>query len=126
MKSLMKSLSQYIKESLVVSLSNIPEIVLAIRLLDGKHHAIFYTEDNRKSFKHLVYDIEETDEIKNEIDLFNKWLVKFNGNGYKTADELDRLNDLHELSKDEVKQLDWYDTWWKKVGTIGQDWLIAQ
>ena len=122
----MKSLSQYAKESLVVSLSNIPEIVLAIRLLDGKHHAIFYTEDNRKSFKHLVYDIEETDEIKNEIDLFNKWLVKFNGNGYKTADELDRLNDLHELSKDEVKQLDWYDTWWKKVGTIGQDWLIAQ
>lgn len=122
----MKSLSKYIKESLVVSLSNIPEIVLAIRLLDGKHHAIFYTEDNRKSFKHLVYDIEETNEIKNEIDLFNKWLVKFNGNGYKTADELDRLNDLHELSKDEVKQLDWYDTWWKKVGTIGQDWLIAQ
>ena len=122
----MKSLSQYIKESLVVSLSNIPEIVLAIRLLDGKHHAIFYTEDNRKSFKYLVYDIEETDEIKNEIDLFNKWLVKFNGDGYKTADELDRLNDLHELSKDEVKQLDWYDTWWKKVGAIGQDWLIAQ
>lgn len=122
----MKSLQNYIKESLVVSLSNIPEIVLAIRLLDGKHHAIFYTEDNRKSFKHLVYDVEETNEIKNEIDLFNKWLVKFNGNGYKTADELDRLNDLHELSKDEVKQLDWYDTWWKKVGTIGQDWLIAQ
>ena len=122
----MKSLSQYIKESLVVSLSNIPEIVLAIRLLDGKHHAIFYTEDNRKSFKHLVYDVEETNEIKNEIDLFNKWLVKFNGDGYKTADELDRLNDLHELSKDEVKQLDWYDTWWKKVGAIGQDWLIAQ
>ena len=122
----MKSLSQYIKESLVVSLSNIPEIVLAIRLLDGKHHAIFYTEDNRKSFKHLVYDTEETNEIKNEIDLFNKWLVKFNGDGYKTADELDRLNDLHELSKDEVKQLDWYDTWWKKVGAIGQDWLIAQ
>ena len=122
----MKSLSQYVKESLVASLDDIPEIVLAIKLLDGKHHAIFYTEDNRKSFKHLVYDIEETDEIKNEIDLFNKWLVKFNGNGYKTADELDRLNDLHELSKDEVKQLDWYDTWWKKVGTIGQDWLIAQ
>lgn len=122
----MKSLSQYVKESLVVSLNNIPEIVLAIRLLDGKHHAIFYTEDNRKSFKHLVYDVEETNEIKNEIDLFNKWLVKFNGNGYKTADELDRLNDLHELSKDEVKQLDWYDTWWKKVGIIGQDWLIAQ
>ena len=122
----MKSLSQYLKESLVASLDDIPEIVLAIRLLDGKHHAIFYTEDNRKSFKHLVYDIEETDEIKNEIDLFNKWLVKFNGNGYKTADELDRLNDLHELSKDEVKQLDWYDTWWKKVGAIGQDWLIAQ
>ena len=122
----MKSLSKYIKESLVVSLSNIPEIVLAIRLLDGKHHAIFYTEDNRKSFKHLVYDAEETNEIKNEIDLFNKWLVKFNGNGYKTADELDRLNDLHELSKDEVKQLDWYDIWWKKVGAIGQDWLIAQ
>ena len=122
----MKFLSQYIKESLVVSLSNIPEIVLAIRLLDGKHHAIFYTEDNRKSFKHLVYDGEETNEIKNEIDLFNKWLVKFNGDGYKTADELDRLNDLHELSKDEVKQLDWYDTWWKKVGAIGQDWLIAQ
>ena len=122
----MKSLSQYVKESLIASLDDIPEIVLAIRLLDGKHHAIFYTEDNRKSFKHLVYDIEETDEIKNEIDLFNKWLVKFNGNGYKTADELDRLNDLHELSKDEVKQLDWYDTWWKKVGTIGQDWLIAQ
>ena len=122
----MKCLSQYVKESLVASLDDIPEIVLAIRLLDGKHHAIFYTEDNRKSFKHLVYDIEETDEIKNEIDLFNKWLVKFNGNGYKTADELDRLNDLHELSKDEVKQLDWYDTWWKKVGAIGQDWLIAQ
>ena len=122
----MKSLSQYLKESLVASLDDIPEIVLAIRLLDGKHHAIFYTEDNRKSFKHLVYDVEETNEIKNEIDLFNKWLVKFNGNGYKTADELDRLNDLHELSKDEVKQLDWYDTWWKKVGAIGQDWLIAQ
>ena len=122
----MKCLSQYVKESLVASLDDIPEIVLAIRLLDGKHHAIFYTEDNRKSFKHLVYDIEETDEIKNEIDLFNKWLVKFNGNGYKTADELDRLNDLYELSKDEVKQLDWYDTWWKKVGTIEQDWLIAQ
>ena len=110
----------------IASLDDIPEIVLAIRLLDGKHHAIFYTEDNRKSFKHLVYDVEETDEIKNEIDLFNKWLVKFNGDGYKTADELDRLNDLHELSKDEVKQLDWYDTWWKKVGAIGQDWLIAQ
>lgn len=122
----MKSLQNYIKESLITSLDDIPEIVLAIRLLDGKHHAIFYTEDNRKSFKHLVYDVEETNEIKNEIDLFNKWLVKFNGNGYKTADELDRLNDLHELSKDEVKQLDWYDTWWKKVGTIGQDWLIAQ
>lgn len=122
----MKSLSQYVKESLVVSLDDTPEIVLAIRLLDGKHHAIFYTEDNRKSFKHLVYDTEETNEIKNEIDLFNKWLVKFNGDGYKTADELDRLNDLHELSKDEVKQLDWYDTWWKKVGAIGQDWLIAQ
>ena len=122
----MKSLSQYVKESLIASLDDIPEIVLAIRLLDGKHHAIFYTEDNRKSFKHLVYDVEETNEIKNEIDLFNKWLVKFNGNGYKTADELDRLNDLYELSKDEVKQLDWYDTWWKKVGTIGQDWLIAQ
>lgn len=122
----MKSLQNYIKESLITSLDDIPEIVLAIRLLDGKHHAIFYTEDNRKSFKHLVYDVEETNEIKNEIDLFNKWLIKFNGNGYKTADELDRLNDLHELSKDEVKQLDWYDTWWKKVGTIGQDWLIAQ
>ena len=122
----MKSLSQYVKESLVASLDNTPEIVLAIRLLDGKHHAIFYTEDNRKAFKHLVYDVEETNEIKNEIDLFNKWLVKFNGDGYKTADELDRLNDLHELSKDEVKQLDWYDTWWKKVGAIGQDWLIAQ
>ena len=122
----MKSLSQYVKESLVASLDDTPEIVLAIRLLDGKHHAIFYTEDNRKSFKHLVYDIEETDEIKNEIDLFNKWLVKFNGDGYKTADELDRLNDLHKLSKDEVKQLDWYDAWWKKVGAIGQDWLIAQ
>ena len=122
----MKSLSQYVKESLVASLDDTPEIVLAIRLLDGKHHAIFYTEDNRKSFKHFVYDTEETNEIKNEIDLFNKWLVKFNGDGYKTADELDRLNDLHELSKDEVKQLDWYDTWWKKVGAIGQDWLIAQ
>ena len=122
----MKTLSKYIKESLIASLDDIPEIVLAIRLLDGKHHAIFYTEDNRKSFKHFVYDTEETNEIKNEIDLFNKWLVKFNGDGYKTADELDRLNDLHELSKDEVKQLDWYDTWWKKVGIIGQDWLIAQ
>lgn len=122
----MKSLSQYVKESLVASLDDTPEIVLAIRLLDGKHHAIFYTEDNKKSFKHLVYDTEETNEIKNEIDLFNKWLIKFNGDGYKTADELDRLNDLHELSKDEVKQLDWYDTWWKKVGAIGQDWLIAQ
>ena len=122
----MKSLSRYVKESLVASLDDTPEIMLAIRLLDGKHHAIFYTKDNRKSFKHLVYDGEETNEIKNEIDLFNKWLIKFNGDGYKTADELDRLNDLHELSKDEVKQLDWYDTWWKKVGTIGQDWLIAQ
>ena len=122
----MKSLRQYVKESIIASLDDIPEIVLAIRLLDGKHHAIFYTEDNRKSFKHLVYDTEETNEIKDEIDLFNKWLVKFNGDGYKTADELDRLNDLYELSKDEVKQLDWYDTWWKKVGAIGQDWLIAQ
>ena len=122
----MKCLSQYVKESLVASLDDIPEIVLAIRLLDGKHHAIFYTEDNRKSFKHLVYDAEETNEIKNEIDLFNKWLVKFNGDGYKTADELDRLNDLHELSKDEVKQLDWYDTWWKKVGAISQNWLMTQ
>ena len=122
----MKSLSQYVKESLIASLDDIPEIVLAIRLLDGKHHAIFYTEDNRKSFKHLIYDGEETNEMKNEIDLFNKWLIKFYGNGYKTADELDRLNDLHELSKQEIKQLDWYDTWWKKVGAIGQDWLIAQ
>ena len=122
----MKSLQNYIKESLVASLDDTPEIVLAIRLLDGKHHAIFYTEDNRKSFKHLVYDTEETNEIKDEIDLFNKWLVKFNGDGYKTADELDRLNDLHKLSKDEITQLDWYDTWWKKVGAIGQDWLIAQ
>ena len=122
----MKSLRQYVKESIIASLDDIPEIVLAIRLLDGKHHAIFYTEDNRKSFKYIVYDAKETNEMKNEIDLFNKWLVKFNGNGYKTADELDRLNDLHELSKDEVKQLDWYDTWWKKVGAIGQDWLIVQ
>ena len=122
----MKSLRQYVKESIIASLDDIPEIVLAIRLLDGKHHAIFYTEDNRKSFKYIIYDAKETNEMKNEIDLFNKWLVKFNGNGYKTADELDRLNDLHKLSKDEVKQLDWYDTWWKKVGTIGQDWLIAQ
>ena len=122
----MKTLSKYIKESLIASLDNIPEIVLAIRLLDGKHHAIFYTEDNRKSFKYIVYDAKETNEMKNEIDLFNKWLVKFNGNGYKTADELDRLNDLHKLSKDEITQLDWYDTWWKKVGAIGQDWLIAQ
>lgn len=122
----MKSLSNYIKESLVASLDDIPEIVLAIRLLDGKHHAIFYTEDNRKSFKYLVYDTEETREIKDELKLFEKWLLKFNGNGYKTADELDRLNDLHKLSKDEIKQLDWYDAWWKKVGAIGQDWLIAQ
>lgn len=122
----MKSLRQYVKESIIASLDDIPEIVLAIRLLDGKHHAIFYTEDNRKSFKYIIYDAKETNEMKNEIDLFNKWLVKFNGNGYKTADELDRLNDLHELSKDEITQLDWYDTWWKKVGAIGQDWLIAQ
>ena len=122
----MKSLRQYVKESIIASLDDIPEIVLAIRLLDGKHHAIFYTEDNRKSFKYIIYDAKETNEMKNEIDLFNKWLVKFNGDGYKTADELDRLNDLHELSKDEVKQLDWYDTWWKKVGAIGQNWLIAQ
>ena len=122
----MKSLRQYVKESIIASLDDIPEIVLAIRLLDGKHHAIFYTEDNRKSFKYIIYDAKETNEMKNEIDLFNKWLVKFNGNGYKTADELDRLNDLHELSKDEVKQLDWYDAWWKKVGAIGQNWLIAQ
>lgn len=122
----MKSLSNYIKESIVASIDSIPEIVLAIRLLDGKHHAIFYSEDNRKSFKHLVYDTKETSEIKNELDLFEKWLLKFNGNGYKTADELDRLNDLHKLSKDEIKQLDWYDTWWKKVGMIGQDWLLAE
>ena len=122
----MKCLSQYVKESLVASLDDIPEIVLAIRLLDGKHHAILYTEDNRKSFKYIIYDAKETNEMKNEIDLFNKWLVKFNGNGYKTADELDRLNDLHKLSKDEITQLDWYDTWWKKVGAIGQNWLIAQ
>lgn len=120
----MKSLSQHIKESLIASLDEVPEIVLAIRLLDGKHHAIFYTEDNRKSFKYLVYDTKETDAIKDEINLFNKWLVKFNGNGYKTADELDRLNDLHELSKYEIKQLDWYNDWWKKVGVIRQDWLI--
>lgn len=122
----MKSLRQYVKESIIASLDDIPEIVLAIRLLDGKHHAIFYTEDNRKSFKYIIYDAKETNEMKNEIDLFNKWLVKFNGNGYKTADELDRLNDLHELSKDEITQLDWYDTWWKKVGAIGQNWLIPQ
>lgn len=122
----MKSLSNYIKESIVASIDSTPEIVLAIRLLDGKHHAIFYSEDNRKSFKHLVYDTKETSEIKNELDLFEKWLLKFNGNGYKTADELDRLNDLHKLSKDEIKQLDWYDTWWKKVGMIGQDWLLAK
>ena len=122
----MKSLRQYVKESILASLDDIPEIVLAIRLLDGKHHAIFYTEDNRKSFKYIIYDAKETNEMKNEIDLFNKWLVKFNGNGYKTADELDRLNDLHKLSKDEITQLDWYDTWWKKVGAIGQNWLIAQ
>ena len=122
----MKSLRQYVKESIIASLDDIPEIVLAIRLLDGKHHAIFYTEDNRKSFKYIVYDAKETNEMKNEIDLFNKWLVKFNGNGYKTADELDRLNDLHKLSKDEITQLDWYDTWWKKAGAIGLDWLIAQ
>lgn len=122
----MKSLSNYIKESIVASIDSTPEIVLAIRLLDGKHHAIFYSEDNRKSFKHLVYDTKETNEIKNELDLFEKWLLKFNGNGYKTADELDRLNDLHKLSKDEIKQLDWYDTWWKKVGMIGQDWLLAK
>lgn len=122
----MKSLQNYIKESLIASLDKIPEIVLAIRLLDGKHHAIFYTEDGRKSFKYLVYDAKETENIKDEIELFKKWLLKFNGNGYKTADELDRLNDLHKLSKDEIKQLDWYDTWWKKVGIIGQDWLIAQ
>ena len=122
----MKSLSQYIKESFVSSIKDTPEIVLAIRLLDGKHHAIFYTEDNRKSFKHLVYDTEETESIKDELKLFEKWLLKFNGNGYKTADELDRLNDLHKLSKDEVKQLDWYDEWWKKAGSIGQDWLIEE
>ena len=122
----MKSLSNYIKESIVASIDSTPEIVLAIRLLDGKHHAIFYSEDNRKSFKHLVYDTKETNEIKNELDLFEKWLLKFNGNGYKTADELDRLNDLHKLSKDEIKQLDWYDAWWKKVGMIGQDWLLAE
>ena len=122
----MKSLSNYIKESIVASIDSTPEIVLAIRLLDGKHHAIFYSEDNRKSFKHLVYDTKETNEIKNELDLFEKWLLKFNGNGYKTADELDRLNDLHKLSKDEIKQLDWYDTWWKKVGMIGQDWFLAK
>ena len=122
----MKSLSNYIKESIVASIDSTPEIVLAIRLLDGKHHAIFYSEDNRKSFKHLVYDTKETNEIKNELDLFEKWLLKFNGNGYKTADELDRLNDLHKLSKDEIKQLDWYDTWWKKVGMIGQDGLLAE
>ena len=122
----MKSLSNYIKESIVASIDSTPEIVLAIRLLDGKHHAIFYSEDNRKSFKHLVYDTKETNEIKNELDLFEKWLLKFNGNGYKTADELDRLNDLHKLSKGEIKQLDWYDTWWKKVGMIGQDWLLAE
>ena len=122
----MKSLSKYIRESLIASLDDIPEIVLAIRLLDGKHHAIFYTEDNRKSFKYIVYDTKETSEIENELELFKKWLIKFNGNGYKTADELDRLNDLHKLSKDEIKQLDWYDTWWKKAGAIGQDWLIAE
>ena len=122
----MKSLQNYIKESFIASLDKIPEIVLAIRLLDGKHHAIFYTEDDRKSFKHFVYDTEETESVKDELKLFEKWLLKFNGDGYKTADELDRLNDLHELSKDEIKQLDWYDAWWKKDGAIGQDWLIAQ
>ena len=122
----MKSLSTHIKESLIATIDEIPEIVLAIRLLDGKHHAIFYSEDNRKSFKHLVYDTSENESIENELKIFEKWLIKFNGDGYKTADELDRLNDLHELSKDEIKQLSWYDTWWKKVGAIGQDWLIVQ
>lgn len=120
----MKNLSNYLKESLIASIDDIPEIVLAIRLLDGKHHAIFYTEDHRKTFKHLVYDTEEDFNISNEIKLFNKWLIKFNGDGYKTADELDRLNDLHKLSENEISQLDWYATWWKKVGSIGQDWLI--
>lgn len=122
----MKSLSTHIKESLIATIDEIPEIVLAIRLLDGKHHAIFYSEDNRKLFKHLVYDTSENESIENELKIFEKWLIKFNGDGYKTADELDRLNDLHELSKDEIKQLSWYDTWWKKVGAIGQNWLIAE
>ena len=122
----MKSLSTHIKESLIATIDEIPEIVLAIRLLDGKHHAIFYSEDNRKSFKHFVYDTSENESIENELKIFEKWLIKFNGDGYKTADELDRLNDLHELSKDEIKQLSWYDAWWKKVGAIGQNWLIAE
>lgn len=122
----MKTLSEYIKESLIATIDEVPEIVLAIRLLDGEHHVIFYSEDNRRTFKHLVYDTNENESIKNELKLFEKWLIKFNGNGYKTADELDRLNDLHELSKDEIKQLSWYDTWWKKAGSIGQNWLIAE
>lgn len=122
----MKSLSTHIKESLIATIDEIPEIVLAIRLLDGKHHAIFYSEDNRKSFKHFVYDTSENESIENELKIFEKWLIKFNGDGYKTADELDRLNDLHELSKDEIKQLSWYDAWWKKVGAIGQNWIIAE
>lgn len=122
----MKSLSTHIKESLIATIDEIPEIVLAIRFLDGKHHAIFYSDDNLKSFKHLVYDTNENESIENELKIFEKWLIKFNGDGYKTADELDRLNDLHELSKDEIKQLSWYDTWWKKVGAIGQNWLIAE
>ena len=36
----MKSLSTHIKESLIATIEEVPEIVLAIRLLDGKHHAV--------------------------------------------------------------------------------------
>ena len=45
----------------------------------------------------------------------------------KVYHELDMLiYGIFGLSKDEIKQLSWYDTWWKKVGAIGQNWLIAE
>ena len=60
--------------------------------------------------------------IKSEVNIIMKTIERFNGQGYKTADELDRLNDLYELSDKEVN-LPWYENWWKYTGKIGQDWL---
>ena len=120
----MKKLSEFVAESAQIFNHNaelIPEIVLAMRLLDGKSHIVVYTDDDYKSYKYYL-DCNETTDIKSEVNIIMKTIERFNGQGYKTADELDRLNDLYELSDKEVN-LPWYENWWKYTGKIGQDWL---